>query len=67
MSKWKEYRKAAVCEMRPYVIDEDLSNITVSEADIPCEGGMIVRDINNIDDQWYISEKYFNANYVKVE
>ncbi len=60
---WKEYRKTAVQEMRPYVPGEDLTGISVSPEDTPEEGGMIARNAANHADQWYVAKDFFAKNY----
>lgn len=59
---WKQYKRKGLSEMRPYVLGEDLSGISVSGEDTPEEGGMIARNPANHDDQWYVSKAYFEAN-----
>ncbi len=51
--------------MRPYVLGEDLSKVSVSEPDknLPTlEGGYIARNPKNHEDQWYVAKKYFDDN-----
>jgi len=63
---WEMYRKKALQEMRPYVPGEDLTDISVNKEDTPEEGGMIARNSNNHDDQWYIAKDFFEASYEPV-
>jgi len=63
---WKKYRKSALQEMRPYVVGEDLSNVSVSEVDTPEDGGMIARNPLNHEDQWYVAKDFFLKNYEEV-
>jgi len=49
--------------MRPYVPGEDLSDISVNKEDTPEEGGMIARNSDNHEDQWYVAKAYFAAHY----
>lgn len=63
MSEFKNYRKKAVTPMRPYVPGEDLTGVSVAEVDIPEEGGMVARNPEDYNDQWYISKAYFQQNY----
>jgi hypothetical protein len=63
---WEKYKKKSVQEMRPYVMGEDLSGISVSENDKPELGGMIARNKKDHKDKWYISKKFFEDNYEKV-
>lgn len=63
---WKKYRKSALQEMRPYVVGEDLSNVSVSDVDIPEKGGMIARNPLNHEDQWYVAKDFFLKNYEEV-
>ena len=61
---WKQYRRTNIAEMRPYAIGEDLSKVTVSEADNPeSDMGMVARNPKNHEDQWYIARKYFEDNF----
>jgi hypothetical protein len=52
--------------MRPYEIDEDITKISISDADklngSPREGDMIARNPKNHEDQWLVSAKYFREN-----
>lgn len=67
MSEFKQYRKAAVAEMRPYVPGESLVGISMSEEDLllpSLDGGMIARNTKNHSDQWYVAKKFFDENYV---
>ena len=60
---WKFYRKTAVQEMRPYIVGEDLSGISVNSEDTPEFGGMIARNPKNHKDQWYVAKAFFEASY----
>lgn len=60
---WKSYKKVALQEMRPYVLGEDLSGISVNSEDIPEQGGMVARNSSNPKDQWYIAKQFFGENY----
>jgi hypothetical protein len=66
MSGWKEYRKSAVQEMRPYIPGEDMTDISVSEGDTPEPGGMIARNSDDHGDQWYVAKAFFEKNYEEV-
>lgn len=64
MSEFKKYHRTNVAEMRPYVKDEDLSNISVSITDSPLDDmGMIARNPSNHADQWYVAKQYFLDNF----
>lgn len=63
---WKKYRKKTIQEMREYVPEEDLSDISVSAKDTPKKGGMIARNAENPKDQWYVSKDFFKQNYEAV-
>jgi len=61
--EWKQYKRKGLSEMRPYVLGEDLSAISVSpEDDPPNDMGMIARNPKNHKDQWYVARKYFDDN-----
>lgn len=64
--EWKKYRRTGLSEMRPYVPGEDVSHVSISEADrnngSPKAGDMIARNPKNHTDQWLVAEKYFREN-----
>lgn len=60
----KHYRKKGSQAMRPYVVGEDLTGVSVSEEDTPELGGMIAIGADN-GARWYVSKGFFNANYVE--
>lgn len=63
MSEWKQYKRKGLSEMRPYVLGEDLTGISVSpEDDPPNDRGMIARNPKNHADKWYVARKYFEEN-----
>ena len=63
MSKWKEYKRKGLSEMRPFVKDESLDTISVALTDRPNEDmGMVARNPKNHEDQWYVARKYFEEN-----
>ena len=63
MSQWKQYRKTAAQEMRPYVPGESLAGVSVNTVDSPEKGGMIARNARNHADQWYVAKEFFEDNY----
>ena len=67
MSEWIEYIKTAVQEMRPYIVGEDLSEVSVNSEDAPEKGGMIARNSENHKDQWYIAKAFFQKNYKPID
>ena len=66
MSEWKQYKRKGLSEMRPYVVGEDVSGVSISEPDkaagSPKEGDMIARNPKNNADQWLVAKKYFEDN-----
>ena len=58
------YRKKQTQGIRPYIVGENLTGITISEKDTPELGGYIAV---SGDDKWYVSKDYFNANYELTE
>jgi hypothetical protein len=65
--EWRQYRRKGVSEMRPYLPGEDLTGISVSDVDQPpVLGGMIARNPQNAQDQWYIAPQYFHENFEAV-
>ena len=63
MSEWRLYRKTALQEMRPYVEGEDIGGVSVSAGTTPGPGGMIARNADDHDDQWYVAAELFRTNY----
>ncbi|MCG8576426.1 MAG: hypothetical protein MI810_16190 [Flavobacteriales bacterium] len=67
MGEFKKYRRTNVAEMRPYEKGEDLSRVSVSQEDNPEEDmGMIARNPDNHEDQWYVARLYFEKNYEEI-
>jgi hypothetical protein len=66
MSDFKQYKRKGLSEMRPYVPGEDMSKISVSQTDTPEEGGMVARNPQDHNDQWYVAKKYFEENLEEV-
>lgn len=64
---FKKYKRTNVAEMRPYVKGEDLTNISVSKVDDPdSDMGMVARNPDNNEDQWYVARKYFDDNFSEI-
>ena len=63
MDGYSNYRKKNVQPMRPYVVGEDLSGVSVNKEDTPEEGGMIAVNPANPEDKWYVAKAFFEANY----
>lgn len=64
---WKQYRRKNVAEMRDYVLGEDLTGISVSGVDDPPNDmGMIARNPDNHNDQWYVARNYFLKNFEEL-
>lgn len=61
--RYKNYRKKLVQPMRPYIVGEDLTGISVSKEDTPELGGMIAINPNNQEDVWYVGKEFFEKNY----
>ena len=49
--------------MRPYVVGENLTDISVNSEDMPELGGMIAVNATNPKDMWYVAKKFFEDNY----
>ena len=70
-NEFRQYRKGGLAEMRPYVVGENLAGIFVAHEDIkatgsPGPGGMIARNPENHNDQWYVAKEYFENNFEPV-
>jgi hypothetical protein len=67
MSEFKRYRRKQIAELRPYVQDENMDGISVSDADAkagsPKAGDMIARNPENHEDQWLVAAQYFADNF----
>lgn len=64
---YKLYRKKALQNLRPYIMGEDLTGISVNKEDTPEEGGMIAVNDKNPEDKWYVAKQFFIDNYVLAE
>lgn len=66
MNDWKQYKRKGLSEMRPYILNEDVSRVSISEVDkengSPMLGDMIARNPNDHRDQWLVAKKYFEDN-----
>lgn len=63
---FKSYRKKNLQLMRPYVLGEDMTGISVNKEDTPEIGGMIAINPANREDRWYVARKFFEDNYEEV-
>jgi len=59
---WGLYRKKGLQSMRPYILGEDLSGVSVSKCDTPELGGMIAQGSDD-GALWYVSKTFFEQNY----
>jgi len=66
MSEFKNYIKKSLQPMRPYVLGEDLTGISVWEGDTLEIGGMIAINPKDPKDQWYVAKKFFKENYISA-
>lgn len=67
---FKKYRIKGLSELRPYVPGEDLTGVSVSDADksLPTlDGGYIARNPENHNDKWYVAKDYFDKNLEEVK
>jgi hypothetical protein len=68
--RFSAYRRTTVSEMRPYIVGEDMTGISISPEDrkngSPMEGDMIARNALNHKDQWLVAKKYFAENFVRL-
>ena len=71
MSEFKRYFMLGYHEARPYISGEDLTGIVVHEEYVEevakIGGGMILRNPENHQDQWYVSKAFFAKNYALAE
>jgi len=80
MSEWKKYERTGISEMKA-ATQEDFAdynnNISVSKEDSKevnnlisgrsIVRGMIARNPDNHDDQWYVARKYFEENFESAQ
>lgn len=64
---WKKYLRTNVAEMRPYIPGESMQKVSVNRVDDPpTDLGMVARNPNNHNDQWYVAREYFENNFKEV-
>lgn len=65
-----QYRRIQIAEMRPYIQDEPLTDISISKPDLengsPKLGDMIARNPKNHVDQWLVAAQYFKDNFEAI-
>ena len=66
---YKAYARSGVTWMRPHVVGEDMTGISVSDADMQSgaldkPGGMVARNESNHLDKWYVAKEWFEDNYL---
>ena len=66
-SKFKQFVRTNIAEMRPYVEGEPLKHVSISVEDdangSPKVGDMIARNPKNHKDQWLVAAEYFKDNF----
>jgi hypothetical protein len=67
---FKKYRRKQIAELRPYVANEVLHQVSISPADkeagSPKVGDMIARNPKNNQDQWLVAKQYFLDNFEEI-
>lgn len=64
---WRQFRRKGESTMRPYIPGEDLTGVSVSEADDPItDMGWIARNPNDHTDKWYVAAQWAEDNYEEV-
>lgn len=60
---FQRYRRSGITEMRPYEPGEDLTGVSIGDADraagSPKQGDYIARNPDNHADTWLVSEAFF--------
>jgi hypothetical protein len=60
---FKRYRRKGISELRPYVVGEDLTDVSISKEDAvagsPKLGDWIARNPENHKDRWLMSAQFF--------
>jgi hypothetical protein len=71
MDAFTQYRRTQIAEMRPWRDGDDLTGVSISEADYeggsPKPGDMIARNPKNHTDQWLVAAAYFADNFELLE
>lgn len=71
MTDFVKYRRKQIVELRPYIEDEDISDISISKEDglagSPKIGDMIARNPKNHKDQWLVAAQYFADNFEEIK
>lgn len=71
MTDFKQYRRKQIAELRPWKPGDDLTGVSISDADknggSPKAGDMIARNPKNHDDRWLVAADYFAENFEPVE
>ena len=66
MSEFKFYKRKSISELRPYILGEDMTDISVSKEDTlagsPLPNDLIARNPKNHKDQWLVAEQYAKDN-----
>jgi len=64
---FKPYRRKAIAELRPWLVTDNMTRVSVSvedsKAGSPKMGDMIARNPKNHADQWLIAAQYFADNF----
>ena len=67
MSKFRQYRRKQIAELRPWRAGDAMDRVSVSAVDrnagSPKPGDMIARNPKNHDDQWLVAAAYFADNF----
>jgi len=70
MTEFKQYRRRQIAELREWQKGDDMTDISVSVADLsagsPKPGDMIARNPKNHADQWVVAAAYFADNFEAV-
>ncbi len=67
---YTQYRRRQIAELKPYVVGDDLTQVSISITDLeegsPKEGDMIARNPKNHNDKWLVAAQYFADNFEPV-
>lgn len=67
MTYFQVYRRRQLAHLAQYFPGDDLSGVSISEADSlagsPKLGDMIARNPKNHDDKWLVAAQYFADNF----
>ena len=66
MEGYALFKRKGTGWFKPWSPDEDMTGVSVSEADTPGPGGWIGVNKDDPTDRWYVNPDYFRKNYERI-